>query len=568
MYIQSMRIQNYRNLTDVTMTFHAEANYLVGENAIGKSSFLRLLQLMSTGRGFQEDDFGTTAEPIRITLCLQLLQHQTEAFVDTPTEHRLAITVQMVQAIQDIYPHLYDATTGEELPLFLIRRIRYIVNSATEHYQPAVTPTLYRELEERLQQWQQNQPGDIGEDGRQPSALSRTAQAFIQREVRLGFMDSGYVKNIFLLAQILSCHDRSRADNMKFISLAALRILTEIFLLTKSKAVPLDHVLVTNEKGQRFLPLLIAIDEPEIHLHPYMQRSILDYFKKLLQNQDPSFQRLLKDLFQIDGLRGQLFIVTHSTDALVDDYRHMIRLYRDGHDQVRAACGATFKVSEEIEKHLIMHFPEVKEAMYSRSVLIVEGETEYGCFQCFGTTLQLPFDYYGICLINARGESSISKIKKLLHYFQIPTVALYDADVKASHRQEQGVYFTDEICFEMDLVKQFIDRGKRRDLDRIIDTACGAHGRATADMIKKACRKLDLNPHDYPPRLLWNVNPRNRIALYVYYFAWLYANKGVILGRLIGKSLGKDDIPPAFVKAIRGASHLAKYCAMTYSRIQ
>ena len=46
-----------------------------------------------------------------------------------------------------------------------------------------------------------------------------------------------------------------------------------------------------------------------------------------------------------------------------------------------------------------MHFPEVKAALYSRSALIVEGETEYGCFQQFGVTLNIPFDYYGICLI-------------------------------------------------------------------------------------------------------------------------------------------------------------------------
>ena len=87
---------------------------------------------------------------------------------------------------------------------------------------------------------------------------------------------------------------------------------------------------------------------------------------------------------------------------------------------------------------------------------------------------------------------------------------MYDADVKASHKGERGVYFTHEICFEMDLAKTLLDRGRRRDLDRIINTACGDHARATADMIKKACRKLDINYHDYPARRLWNVNPRNK----------------------------------------------------------
>ena len=205
-----------------------------------------------------------------------------------------------------------------------------------------------------------------------------------------------------------------------------------------------------------------------------------------------------------------------------------------------------------------MHFPEVKEALYSRSVIIVEGETEYGCFSLFGTTLGLPFDYYGICLINARGESSIAKIRKLLQFFHIPTVVLYDADVKGSKGHEKNTFFTDGICFEMDLVKTMISHGKRRELDRIIDTANGEHARATTDMLKKACRKLDLNYHDYPPRMLWHVNPRNQDALCVYYFSWLYSNKGVILGRLIGQSLKAGLIPPAFVRTIRAAGDLAR----------
>ena len=153
-------------------------------------------------------------------------------------------------------------------------------------------------------------------------------------------------------------------------------------------------------------------------------------FSRLLHNEDPQFCALLKDLFGLDGLRGQLFVVTHSTDSLIDDYRNILRLYRDSKGLVKAACGSSFHVGREIEKHLIMHFPEVKEALYARSVILVEGETEYGCFQLFGRTVGVPFDYYGICLINARGESSIAKIKKLLEYFKIPVVALYDADVK------------------------------------------------------------------------------------------------------------------------------------------
>ena len=40
---------------------------------------------------------------------------------------------------------------------------------------------------------------------------------------------------------------------------------------------------------------------------------------------------------------------------------------------------------------------------------------------------------------------------------------------------------------------------------------------------------------------------------YFYYFAWLYGNKGVIIGRSLADHLGKDFIPPAFSKVILAA---------------
>lgn len=548
MYIRYIHIKNYRNFLDVEMTFHDKANYLVGENAIGKSGFLHLLKVISEGTGFTEDDYAKTEDSIVVIIELVLLQSDKEHFADFTLSHTMKRRVRIEKRVEEIYPRLYDDETNERISLNLIRRIRYIAYSLSSPLMRTIPSQVYRKLEKRLLELSRD-------DGH---SFTPELQQFIRHEAQYSMHDTSYYVDIFLLSRMLNSFERPRADNMKFISVAALEIITQIYMMNMSKATPLHHTLIVDEKGRKWLPLFISIDEPEIHLHPHMQRSILRYYKALLNNEDPRFLALLRQLFQIDGLRGQLFVVTHSTDSLVDDYRNIIRFYRNQEGTVCTACGSLIQFSQEIEKHLIMHFPEVKEALYSRSVIIVEGETEYGCFGLFGSTLDIPFDYYGICLINARGESSIAKIRQLLTYFHIPTVVLYDADVKGSKTISKHTFFTDGICFEMDLAKTMIDHGKRRELDRIADTVNGEHARATTDMLKKACRKLDLNYHDYPARLLWNVNPRNRMQLYVYYFAWLYSNKGVILGRLIGQSLDKRIIPPAFVRVIEDAGNLAR----------
>jgi putative ATP-dependent endonuclease of OLD family len=120
------------------------------------------------------------------------------------------------------------------------------------------------------------------------------------------------------------------------------------------------------------------------------------------------------------------------------------------------------------------------------------------------------------------------------------------------------VFFTDQLCFEMDLVRAMLDHGRRRLLDEIIFNAGGMPGRATGDMLRKACHKLNKDRAEYPSCDLASAQPRLPDSLYVYYFAWLYSNKGVVLGRLVGASLRADEIPSAFVRVIQAAGRLAK----------
>ena len=55
----------------------------------------------------------------------------------------------------------------------------------------------------------------------------------------------------------------------------------------------------------------ISVDEPELHLSPYLQRAVLNYYRQIATNENEEFLALLRDIFNIDGLLGQLFVVTH-----------------------------------------------------------------------------------------------------------------------------------------------------------------------------------------------------------------------------------------------------------------
>ena len=59
------------------------------------------------------------------------------------------------------------------------------------------------------------------------------------------------------------------------------------------------------------------------------------------------------------------------------------------------------------------------------------------------------------------------------------------------------------------------------------------------------------------PRKLAEVDPTNEQGFCCVYAAWLYKNKGIILGRLIGQLLTNDLIPSCYVDAIKKAAEVA-----------
>ena len=187
----------------------------------------------------------------------------------------------------------------------------------------------------------------------------------------------------------------------------------------------------------------------------------------------------------------------------------------------------------------------------------MEGETEYGSFEYFARTMKMDFDYQGICLINARGESSIAKIAKLMRRFHVPAVCFYDRDVMTGSKTSPYVFYTDYICYEMDVVMTCLGRNKRRMLDEIIRSTGEGSTYVSSAMVKKAGQKLEQTRYFNRPRKLENISGRDERALQFYYFAWLYGNKGVIMGRVLGLALGEEDIPPSFRRVIEAASALA-----------
>lgn len=232
----------------------------------------------------------------------------------------------------------------------------------------------------------------------------------------------------------------------------------EIIYNVKATRKPEDfEERLINRDGKKLFPLFLVLDEPEVHQHPYRQRSLIRKIKALIENNNQEFLNLLKDLFDIDGLTGQIFIATHSPNILLDNYRQFIRLYKStGTDsQLKIVSGMNVVIDDKLYKHMLHNFIYLKEAMFSKCIIFVEGDTENGAIPVFAERMGLDMDERGIGVIKLDGADSVKRCMALYKSFGIKSIALIDKDKKESYSSEPDIYFTKANDYEEDVYDNF-----------------------------------------------------------------------------------------------------------------
>lgn len=177
----------------------------------------------------------------------------------------------------------------------------------------------------------------------------------------------------------------------------------------------------------------------------------------MIENNNQEFLNLLKDLFDIDGLTGQIFIATHSPNILLDNYRQFIRLYKSTgtNSQLKIVSGMNVVIDDKLYKHMLHNFIYLKEAMFSKCIIFVEGDTENGAIPVFAKRMGLDMDERGIGVIKLDGADSVKRCMALYKSFGIKSIAIIDKDKKESYGSEPDIYFTKANDYEEDVYDNF-----------------------------------------------------------------------------------------------------------------
>lgn len=528
MQITYIEISNYRNLDGIKITLNPKNNFLIGENELGKSNLLNLLDTVFNYQRFSTEDFSKRATPIRIDFGIHLSDAEKGIFEDhiTPDNNNL-INIYAIQDDTDqdedvsFYWKEGENTNPSEIPSSLIKKINYIFYDSLKLPQDELTfykgrgsgkflTYLINEFVDTDVQIDVNQAMNkvtgriqnifnrikpLKKQGLGLNTDKENSSDFASRVLKLSGIDgfdilkSGYGTQFstLLLLSILerlvrikqNKRFRKFEEKREYFSKEEYQVFEFIHLgdedtksilapvtrieddkyfinyrnLPKDEADKLAPKLIEHIDFRKHISMVLGLDEPEIHLHPYLQRSLIKYVSEILENKDVDFSILLKEYFDIDTINGQILTVSHAPTVLSNEHKEYIRFLKS--IKIEVVSGASLQLDQNSEKHLMLNLPYIKEAFFAKCVIVVEGETEQGAIPVWANKIIGDLDDLGIIVINASSCSNVPPITLLLNHFKIPNVSIIDKDEKNDQIQKytsiDGLRTTSKRDFEEEL---------------------------------------------------------------------------------------------------------------------
>src|SRR5882762_495436 len=234
---------------------------------------------------------------------------------------------------------------------------------------------------------------------------------------------------------------------------------------------------------------IVAIEEPESHLHPQAARTLWDRVQaisgqKLLTTHSPYFvqhvplrelqivrlcggrtevdalpRHIVADLpwnaylyGLIQGAAGEIFFKTEVTNLVAarswfdrETAERLMRCYRNDADlaakreavrRLRHNCRILPTALDE--KELNFHCRRIRgEIFFARHWILVEGVTEYLLLHALGKALGWPLDMHGVAVIDFQQSGSAGIYPALAQGFNIPWHMIVDGDAESAKFRQQ-----------------------------------------------------------------------------------------------------------------------------------
>jgi len=175
--------------------------------------------------------------------------------------------------------------------------------------------------------------------------------------------------------------------------------------------------LKKNQDKDSLKSLIFGFEEPELYLHPQMQRTMFSVLKEISKSDQVIFTTHSSFFVEMSNHRSIGIVVK--------------RDLKEGSKVIQCQQEIFPETEERKQFQLLNEFdPERNEMFFGRKVILVEGDTEKVVLPLLASKFDNSYVFHenGITVVECGGKGFMPLFARVLNCFRVPYVAIYDKD--------------------------------------------------------------------------------------------------------------------------------------------